>query len=112
MRNGFSRIGPTGKSKAYVSTLVKGSVGYLDPEYYKRQHLTEKFDVYSFGVVLFEILCARSPFIRTAEKNQVSLVDWGMFCYKNGTLGSIVDPSKKWSIAPDCLRKFGEIAFC
>ncbi|GAU47491.1 hypothetical protein TSUD_285190 [Trifolium subterraneum] len=107
---GLSRIGPTGKSKAYVSTVVKGSVGYLDPEYYKRQYLTEKSDVYSFGVVLFEILCARPPLIRTAEKNQVSLVDWGRFCYKNGTLGSIVDPSVKWSIAPECLRKVGEIA--
>ncbi|PNX93527.1 receptor-like protein kinase FERONIA-like protein [Trifolium pratense] len=107
---GLSRIGPTSKSKAYVSTVVKGSVGYLDPEYYKRQHLTEKSDVYSFGVVLFEILCARPPLIRTAEKNQVSLIDWGRCCYKNGTLESIVDPSIKLSIAPECLRKFGEIA--
>jgi len=107
---GLSRIGPTGISKAHVSTVVKGSVGYLDPEYYKRQRLTEKSDVYSFGVVLFEILCARPPLIRTAEKRQVSLTDWGRYCYKNGMLGSIVDPSVKWSIAPECLRKFGEIA--
>ncbi|CAJ2665841.1 unnamed protein product [Trifolium pratense] len=107
---GLSRIGPTGITKAHVSTVVKGSVGYLDPEYYKRQRLTEKSDVYSFGVVLFEILCARPPLIRTAEKKQVSLADWGRYCYKNGTLGSIVDPSVKWSIAPECLRKFGEIA--
>ena len=107
---GLSRIGPTGISKAHVSTVVKGSVGYLDPEYYKRQRLTEKSDVYSFGVVLFEILCARPPLIRTAEKRQVSLADWGRYCYKNGMLGSIVDPSVKWSIAPECLRKFGEIA--
>ncbi|CAK8533379.1 unnamed protein product [Lathyrus sativus] len=107
---GLSRIGPTGVTKAHVSTVVKGSVGYLDPEYYKRQHLTEKSDVYSFGVVLFEILCARPPIIRTAEKKQVSLADWGRFCYKSGALGSIVDPSIKWSIAPECLKKFGEIA--
>lgn len=107
---GLSRIGPMGISKAHVSTVVKGSVGYLDPEYYKRQRLTEKSDVYSFGVVLFEILCARPPLIRTAEKRQVSLADWGRYCHKNGMLGSIVDPSVKWSIAPECLRKFGEIA--
>lgn len=107
---GLSRIGPTGVTKAHVSTVVKGSVGYLDPEYYKRQRLTEKSDVYSFGVVLFEILCARPPIIRTAEKKQVSLADWGRLCYKSGALGSIVDPSVKWSIAPECLKKFGEIA--
>ncbi|CAK8533402.1 unnamed protein product [Lathyrus sativus] len=107
---GLSRIGPTGISKSYVSTVVKGSIGYLDPEYYKRLRLTEKSDVYSFGVVLFEILCARPPLIRTAEKNQVSLADWGKNCYKDGTLESIVDPSIKGSIASECLKKFSEIA--
>ncbi|XP_028758734.1 receptor-like protein kinase FERONIA [Neltuma alba] len=105
---GLSRIGPTGL-KAHVSTVVKGSIGYLDPEYYKRQHLTEKSDVYSFGVVLFEVLCGRPPIIRIADKRQVLLSDWARNCFHTGTLGHIVDPALRGTISPECLKKFGEI---
>ncbi|KAI9112901.1 hypothetical protein K1719_016015 [Acacia pycnantha] len=105
---GLSRIGPTGL-KAHVSTVVKGSIGYLDPEYYKRQRLTEKSDVYSFGVVLFEVLCGRPPIIRIADKRQVLLSDWARNCFHKGALIEIVDPALKGTIATECLKKFGEI---
>ncbi|MBA0791164.1 hypothetical protein Gohar_015759, partial [Gossypium harknessii] len=87
---GLSRVGPTNMSQTHVSTVVKGSFGYLDPECYRRGRLTEKSDVYSFGVVLCEILCAMPPISRSAEKNKVSLASWAQECYRNGTLYNII----------------------
>ncbi|WCJ25561.1 Malectin/receptor-like protein kinase family protein [Euphorbia peplus] len=107
---GLSKIGPTNESQTHVSTAIRGTFGYLDPEYFRRQQLTDKSDVYSFGVVLLEVLYGRAPIIPTKPKEQVNLVQWTQKCSMKGTVAQSIDPELRGDIATVSLNKFMEIA--
>ncbi|KAM0895357.1 hypothetical protein ACQ4PT_023874 [Festuca glaucescens] len=106
---GLSRIGPS-FGETHVSTAVKGSFGYLDPEYFKTQQLTDRSDVYSFGVVLFEVLCARPVIDQSLDRDQINIAEWALRMHAEGQLDKIVDARIAGEVNENSLRKFAETA--
>ena len=70
-----------------TTTGIRGTKGYVAPEWFKNLPITVKVDVYSFGILLLEIICCRKKFEKDVEdENQMILADWAYDCYKNNEL--------------------------
>ncbi|XP_051127319.1 G-type lectin S-receptor-like serine/threonine-protein kinase LECRK3 [Andrographis paniculata] len=71
-------------------TGVRGTKGYVAPEWHQRQPITVKADVYSFGIVLFEIICCRKSIDWNLSEDQAILEEWVYMCFSNGNLQDLV----------------------
>ncbi|KAK2995149.1 hypothetical protein RJ640_002402 [Escallonia rubra] len=78
--------------QTHLTTLVKGTFGYLDPEYFQSSQFTEKSDVYSFGVVLVELLTGEKPISMTRTGEQRSLATHFLLSEEENRLFEIFDP--------------------
>ncbi|XP_039157532.1 putative wall-associated receptor kinase-like 16 [Eucalyptus grandis] len=86
---GASRLVPLDQKQ--LSTMVQGTLGYLDPEYFHTSQLTEKSDVYSFGVVLVELLTGKKAFSFDRPEEQWSLATYFLSSLKNDKMFQIVE---------------------
>ncbi|GJU06160.1 kinase RLK-Pelle-WAK family protein [Tanacetum coccineum] len=77
--------------QTHLTTLVKGTFGYLDPEYFQSSQFTEKSDVYSFGVVLVELLTGERAISLTRFGENRSLAARFMLAMEEGRVMSIFD---------------------
>ncbi|XP_019105397.3 wall-associated receptor kinase 17, partial [Beta vulgaris subsp. vulgaris] len=87
---GASRLVPIDQTQ--VTTLVQGTLGYLDPEYFHTSQLTEKSDVYSFGVVLAELLTKEIPLSSQRKMEERNLATYFVLSMKEDRLMEILDP--------------------
>ncbi|KAK7290326.1 hypothetical protein RIF29_04655 [Crotalaria pallida] len=105
---GLSRLAPVpdleGIVPGHVSTVVKGTPGYLDPEYFLTHKLTDKSDVYSLGVVFLELLTGMHPI--SHGKNIVREVN---VAYQSGVIFSVID-GRMGSYPSEHIEKFLTLA--
>ncbi|GMY06616.1 putative wall-associated receptor kinase-like 16 [Fagus crenata] len=114
---GASRLVPLDQTQ--LTTLVQGTLGYLDPEYFHSSQLTEKSDVYSFGVVMAELLTGRMALSFDMPESDRNLAPYFSSAVKEDRLlqiledhivneGNIEQIKEVANLAQRCLKVKGE----
>lgn len=73
---GFAKLIPDGAT--HVTTRVKGTLGYLAPEYAMLGKASESCDVYSFGILLLELASGRKPIEKLNATMKRTISDWAL----------------------------------
>ncbi|KAM5568063.1 putative LRR receptor-like serine/threonine-protein kinase [Rosa sericea] len=94
----------------HISSVARGTVGYLDPEYYASQQLTEKSDVYSFGVVLLELISGKKPVSPEDFGPELNIVHWAKSLIRKGDVVSIMDSFLEGSVKIESIWRIAEVA--
>lgn len=109
---GFSRVGPLDLGATHVVTQVKGTAGYLDPEYLKTYKLSPKSDVYAFGILMVELLTGRRPIEHNRDVEERITVRWAYGKFQKGEVEEILDPRlEKSEGVLFVIEKMFELAF-
>ncbi|OMO60626.1 hypothetical protein COLO4_33788 [Corchorus olitorius] len=115
---GASRLVPL--DQAGLSTVVQGTLGYLDPEYLQTSQLTEKSDVYSFGIVLVELLTGQKALSFERAEEDRNLAYYFLSALKEDRLVQILEDCIEYEaknseqvkevakLAKRCLKMKGE----
>lgn len=86
---GLSKVIEIGDT--YASSEVRGTFGYVDPEYQSNHHVNSSGDVYSFGMVLLQILSGKRV-INLKLKRPMSLSKMAKTFNRNGSITEFADP--------------------
>ncbi|KAK3183539.1 hypothetical protein Dsin_030825 [Dipteronia sinensis] len=86
---GLSKVMDLGET--YVSSEVRGTFGYVDPEYQSNRQVNSSGDVYSFGIVLLQILSGKKV-INMNVKKPMPLDKMAKFLTRDGSTKGLVDP--------------------
>ncbi|XP_024180095.2 G-type lectin S-receptor-like serine/threonine-protein kinase LECRK3 [Rosa chinensis] len=71
-------------------TGIRGTRGYLAPEWQKNNPISVKADIYSFGIVLLELVCCRRNLDVSVRAEEIVLSTWIYKCFVSRELHKLI----------------------
>ncbi|KAK1287087.1 G-type lectin S-receptor-like serine/threonine-protein kinase RLK1 [Acorus calamus] len=106
---GLAKFLNTGQTR--TNTGIRGTKGYVAPEWFKKMAITAKVDVYSFGVMLLEIICCRKNVEMEMDNEEAAiLTDWAYDCFREGRLDALVNDDEELSSDLQRFERFLKVA--
>ncbi|WCJ42413.1 Protein kinase superfamily protein [Euphorbia peplus] len=105
---GFAKLIPEGVS--HMTTRVKGTLGYLAPEYAMWGKVSESCDVYSFGILLLEILTGRKPIEKLPGGIKRTITEWAEPLIIDAKFKELVDPKLRGNFDENQLKQAINVA--
>lgn len=99
---GFAKLIPEGVS--HMTTRVKGTLGYLAPEYAMWGKVSESCDVYSFGILLLELLTGRKPIEKLPGGVKRTITEWAEPLIARANFKELVDPKLRGNFDENQLK--------
>lgn len=79
------------REQSHVFTTLRGTRGYLAPEWITNYAISEKSDVYSYGMVLLEIIGGRKNFDPNETSDKAHFPSYAFKMMEEGKLRNILD---------------------
>lgn len=100
---GFAKLIPDGAT--HVTTRVKGTLGYLAPEYAMLGKASESCDVYSFGILLLELASGKKPIEKMNSAIKRSITDWALPLACEKKFSELADPKLNGKFVEEELKR-------
>lgn len=98
------------KEQSQVFTTMRGTRGYLAPEWLLNVAISDKSDVYSFGMVLLEIISGRKNYEPSEISEKCYLPAFAFAQAEQGHLEQLVDGRLRGSVSDDKIIEVVRIA--